>query len=369
MGATTATTEPAVVHVFDRSGREIGPDDSSDSGADSINIPDNVLLTGIRDYSQEDQDDLLWLINWAQQALGSRERLCEKLGSDWTTIVRICQGRYGASIATFMAKVRDLRKKAAASPARAFVETCVTRKIFATLDYALSGDVDGGKLVMIVGHTRRGKSYAAREWARLNNHGKSVFVDCPESGGLKTFLAEVGRSCRIKAWRKTIDLRTCVLESFDPRRILILDEILRALPGRGSRGGPIVLEFIRRLYDTRHCGVALLVTPTFAEELQTGVLRDYLEQLVGRIEEPLVIPDAVMVQECRDIATAYRANPPADLVRLMHEIANEPGRLARLFNLLNQARLIAQAKKEPLEARHLQASLDRRNRRFAWKEE
>lgn len=338
----------------------------SQMSRDVINIPDNVLLAGIKAYSEADQDDLLWLINWAQHELGSRERLVEKLGADWSTVVRICQGKYGAGIGSFMAKVRDLRKKAAASPGRNFVETCVTRKIFETLDYALSGDVEGGRMVMVVGHTRRGKTYAAREWARINNHGTSVYVDCPESGGLKSMLREIARGCRINLGRKTADIRSRVIDSFNSRRILILDEILRELPTRGARQGPIVLEFIRRLYDVRHCAVALLVTPAFAEELQTGVLRDYLEQLVGRIEEPLVIPDKVLRQESREIATAFRSNPPADLVDLVHEQANEAGRLARLFVLLGQARLLAQKKDEPLSARHLAVAVERRNRRFQW---
>jgi hypothetical protein len=336
---------------------------------DVINIPDNVLLDGIKTYSQADQDDLLWLINWGQQELGSRERLCAKLQADWSTVIRVCTGKYGAGIASFMAKARDLRKKVAVSPAKTFIATCVTRKIWETLDYALSGDVDGGRMVMIVGHTRRGKSIASLEWARLNNHGTSVYVDCPESGGLKAMLQEIAKSCRINLGRKTADIRTRVIGSFNSRRILILDEILRELPTRGCRAGPIVLEFIRRLYDVRHCGVALLVTPAFAEELQTGALRDYLEQLVGRIEEPLIIPDKVLRQECQEIAAAYRASPPKDLVDLMHDVANEPGRLARLFYLLGQARLVAHKKDEPLSARHLLVAIERRNRRFQWPEE
>lgn len=347
------------------------PDDpASEAGMsrDIINIPDNVLLDGIKDYGEKDQDDILWLFSWAGSELRSRDKLCEMLSADWTTIVRVAQGKYGAGIASFMGKVRDLRERVARSGRRQFIETPLTRKVFETLDYALAGDIEGGKIVLIVGHTRRGKTESAREWAARNNHGRSVYCDCPESGGLRALMYELARSCRVNTGRKTVDLRERLIRSFNRRRIIILDEVLRLLPSRGGHGSTQVMEFVRRLHDVTRCSIALLATPAFAQEMEQGFLRDYLEQLLGRIAEPLVIPEAVGRRECRDIACGFRSNAPQELVDLVHQVANQPGKLGVLFELLRQADALAKKKKEPLSARHLAAAVERRKKRFVWED-
>jgi len=345
------------------------PAPEANMSRDTINIPDNVLLDGIKEYSEKDQDDLIWLMSWAGRELGSREQLCKMLVTDWSTVVRICQGKYSASIRNFMSKVREIRDHVTKGGAKTFVDTLVTRKIFDTLDYALSGDIDGGKIVLISGHTRRGKSKAVREWGRQNNHGRSVYIDCPESGGLRALMHDMGKACRVNTQRRTSDLRDRLIRSFNRRRILILDEVTRLLPSRGGRYAPTVLEFIRRLHDVTHCAIALVATPVFAREMEAGYLRDYLEQLLGRIAEPLYIPDKVYKSECRDFIASFRKNPPAELVSLTHRIANEPGRLGVLFELLHQANALAKKKREQLAGKHLAAAYQRRKKRFVWPEE
>jgi DNA transposition AAA+ family ATPase len=336
----------------------------TDQQADAINIPDNQLLEGIKGYSAKDQQSLQWLFSWAGQELGSRQRLCEMLDSDWSTIVRISQGKYPASIASFMRKVRDLQRRVADTGPSTFVETSLTKRIFGILNYALAGDIEGGKLVLITGPSGRGKTSAAREWQRRNNHGHSIYIDPPESGGLRAFLMELSRACRISPGRKTVDLRDRIVRSFHPRRILIIDEVARLLPHGRSARLPTALEFIRRLHDAQHCAIALLATPVFSLELTSGRMRDYFEQLVGRISDPFVIPEKIARQECADIVTSFNKAPAADLVDLAHELADQVGRLRVLFELLRQAAVLAKAKKQPLNRAHLAAAAHRRQKRL-----
>ena len=340
----------------------------SKSTRDTINIPDNVLIASIKSYAQPHQDDLLWMFGWATAEAVGRERLCDLLDCDWSTLYRISTGTYGAAIDSFMQRVADLRRRVTDSGPTGFIETLVTRKVFDVLDYALAGDLDGGKIVLISGPTRRGKSVAVREWARLNNHGAAVYIDCPESGGLSALFHEIATRCRVGAARKTVDLRDRLIASFGRRRILILDEVARLLPSR-DRGNARELEFIRRLHDVQHCAVALVCTPVFPREMASGWLRDYLEQLLGRIAEPLYIPERVYKSEVAEILKAFNPDPAPDLVALAHRIANEPGRLGVLFELLRQAAALAKRKKEPLNERHLSAAAQRRRNRYTWPEE
>jgi len=335
---------------------------------DCINIPDNVLQKSIQGYSQEDQDDLQWLFSYATQELGnSRDRLCEILQADWSTVFRVATGSYPASIANFMEKVRDMKRRVNATVTdTGFVETMVSRKIFDVLDYALAGDINGGKIVLITGSSRRGKTTIIQEWCRRNNHGKSVYIDAPESGGMRAILYEIADACRVNKGRKTSDLRERVIGSFNRRRILIVDEIARLVP-KNREPKVTELEFLRRLHDKTGCAIAICATPVFEHMVDTSRMHDFLEQLVGRIAEPLKIPENVYRDECRAFLKAFGADQ-ADkpLLDLTHQIANSTGKLGILFELLNQAAALAKATNTPLSHAHLSAAYKRRSNKFAW---
>jgi DNA transposition AAA+ family ATPase len=333
--------------------------------ADIINIPDNVLQRGCAAYADRDQEDIQWLFSYATQELGgSRQRLCEAVGYEWSALFRIATGGYGASIDKFMVAVRDLKRRYLQSSNSGFVETPVTRKVFEVLDYALAGDLAGGKIVLIVGTSRRGKTETIREWCRRNNHGRSVYVDTPESGGMRSLLYEIADACRINKARKTADLKDRVIQSFGPRRILILDEIARLMP-RGRELKFTELEFIRRLHDKTHCAIALCATPVWENMVDAPRFQAYLEQLIGRVADPLRIPDAVSTGECRAILTAYHAEIDSRLLSLSAAIANDRGRLGVLFELLEQSAALARSRNSRISYEHLHAAAMRRKDRFS----
>jgi len=330
--------------------------------ADAINIPDNVLMHGMQGYSASDQEDLLWLFGWATDEGLSRSRLCELLESDWSTVIRVAQGKYSAGIGKFMSRVRLLRERAEHSVNTGFIETPVTERIFDLLNYALAGDIRGGKMVMICGHSGRSKTESALEWCRRNNHGRAVYVECPVGGGRRALLQGVASKSRINLGRKSADIMDRIAKSYSSRRILVIDEVARLLPRGRRRGIPDELEFIRWLHDQSKCAVALFATWQFAEEISSGSMEVYFEQLLGRIADPLYLPQEVMISECRAICQAYVSRPSAELVKLAHTIANQPGRLRILFELLEQSAILARAKKEKLQARHLTAAWKRRSK-------
>lgn len=337
---------------------------------DNINIPDNVLQAGCAAYSEQEQDDVQWMFTFARTELrGSRERMCETFDMDWSTIVRVAQGKYGAKLDGVIDRIRDVRRRFQESGSTGFVETVVTRKIFETMDYALAGNMDGGRIVMISGSSRRGKSEAAKEWCRRNNHGHSVYIDCPVSGGIRSLMQEIADKIGVNCARRTSDLQERVMASFHRRRILVVDEVLRMLPNRRGDRRPIELEFIRRMHDVTRCAIALIATPVFEHEMQSGSLRSYLEQLVGRIADPLCIPERVYRSEAEDICRAFTKHPTAALVTLTHRLANEHGKFGVLFELLRQASGAAKRRGEEMTEAHLAAAYRRRKDRMQWPEE
>jgi DNA transposition AAA+ family ATPase len=350
-------------------------DDSSPEetgrGPDAINIPDHALHSGIEEYSQAEQDAILWMFAYARSDLdNSRERLCTALGCDWTTVMRIASGKYSASLDGFIKLIADLRAREQTTVNSSFVETVVTRKIHETLDYAVAGDNEGGHMVMICGGARRGKSRSVLQWCRQDsNRARAVYIDCPESGGLHEFKVEIAKAIGVSRKKYGHDLRSRIFRSFSRRRILIVDEIFRAVPSPRSQCRPLILEFIRRLHDVTHCAVALVATPVFKHELEAGPMQDYMEQLLGRISDPLVIPRSVLRSEVAEICKGFAPDPSPELVTIATEIANVPGKLKVLFELLGHAAKLARKKGAPVDHAMLKAAWERRKNRVKWPEE
>jgi DNA transposition AAA+ family ATPase len=331
---------------------------------DHINVPRTELLAGIAGYEQAAQDDLLWLHGYACDALrGSRSALVEWLGVDWTTIWRIWQGTYGANIASVLERVRHRRQQAVVSGRTGFVETVVTKRIWATCDIARAQNA----IVMVTGRSGRCKTHSVREWQRGNNHGRSLYVECPVSGGFRALLESIAKSAGIGIGRNNNDLMAHIERSFDYRHTLIFDEVARLLPNKTSNIA--ALEFIRRLHDACGCGVVLVATDTFPREMRAGRLSEWFEQLYGRIEVTLAIPERVSRTEAAEICAAFCSGDPSpEMVKEALGIGNSAGRVRLLFTLLRHSAQLASRKGEALDAEHLRSARDFRDSLNRWED-
>lgn len=330
---------------------------------DHMNIARTEVLAGIAGYPQEQQDLLMWLHGYALDVLrGSRSALVDWLQVDWTTVTRIWRGTYGADIAQFCRRVEHLRRRGELSGSTQFVETEVTRRIFATCDIAHAQNA----MTMIVGPSGRSKTHACREWQRRNNHGASIYIECPVAGGLRALLDAIARASGTGLNHPNRELMQILERSFDYRHTLIFDEVARLLPARSTSITP--MEFIRRLHDLCRCGVVLIATDVFPAEMRGGRLREWFEQLDGRISVCLRVPDRVTRSEAGDICAAFTPDPQPDLIAEARRIGNEHGRVRMLFTLLRQAAMLAHAKGEPLGVGHLRTAAEFRESLNRWEE-
>jgi len=360
---TRAAGETTGDQQHDAHGQD-NPAPEREMSRDVFNIPQNVILNGIKDYPEDVQLDLIWLSGYIREVLRcSRGSICERLRCDYTTVYRVFTGSYRAKVDKFMASVRRLKEKAS-QPGGEFVETIVTRKVFQTLDLSR----DHHSMVLIAGAPRRSKTVAVQEWQRRNNHGRAVYIDAPAVGGSRNLLFALAKKQNINVSRNALELAIRLDNSFDERNVILLDEVRRLLP-QGRSFDVTALEFVRRLHDVTGCGVAFIGTDVFMHEIEHGRLSRYLEQIVGRIEETLYIPDKVSYSEAGDICRGFNPNAEVDLIRLAMEIANTRGRNGILFMLLRDAARIAQKKKEPLSASHLAAARAYRENMHRWPDE
>jgi DNA transposition AAA+ family ATPase len=328
---------------------------------DHLNIPRTEILAGISGYTAEQQDMLLWLHGYAIDILhGSRSALIEWVQVDLTTVTRIWRGTYGADIAKFCERLQHLRRRAEITGSTKFVETEITRRIHTACAIARTQNA----ITMVVGASGRSKTHSCREWQRRNNHGLSSYIECPVSGGLRGLLDAIARASGVGLNHPNNELMSILERSFDYRHTLIFDEVARLLPARSTSIHPI--EFIRRLHDCCNCGIVLIATDVFPSEMRGGRLRQWFEQLDGRITLTLRLPDKVSRSEAAEICSAFTAEPAADLIQEARRIANTQGRVRVLFTLLRQAAMLAQAKSEALAAGHLRTACEVRESLNRW---
>lgn len=226
------------------------------------------------------------------------------------------------------------------------IETLLTKEIFKTLDYAKNRRC----CVLIQGRTGRGKSEAARAWCRKRK--EAYYIDCPAEGGRPALAAAIAE---VSGAPSLGDLAPWLAGR---KGTIVLDEVARLIPTqKGDRAA--TLEWLRRLHDESGVALAFVATDFFIRTCSGGSMGAYLEQLVGRFRDSLLIPDYVSEDEARDIVTLVMPEPPQEAVAWAAKVANEPGKggARRLWWLLDDAMDIARQTKRAIDVPFLSAVL------------
>jgi len=322
---------------------------------DTIALTREDILAGTAAYPPDRQDDLLWLYGYAcEQLHGSCSAVTEFVGVHWITIWKIWLGKYQAGIEQYADRVRHLRRKVELSQKTAFVETVITAKIMKVCDVAR----DQGCMVMVSGPSGRSKTITVREWQRVNNHGRTFYIYAPEAGGFRAFLETLGRAVNASPKAANFDLMRAVERGLDYRNVIIVDEVAHLMP-RGRTNSIQALEFLRGLHDRTGCGVVLVCTELFPDEMAGGRWSRWFEQILGRVELHLKLPAEFSRREVADICSAYVQDPDPELCKTARQIANaRRGGVRDLFRHLGRAAQAAARLGETLSARHLAAAYE-----------
>jgi DNA transposition AAA+ family ATPase len=165
------------------------------------------------------------------------------------------------------------------------------------------------KLRCIFGPSQIGKTTAAEEYARLHNHGETKFLRMPTRGSLGDFLEECAIRLSLGVQSKTRDLRRRVIDCFDERMLLIVDECHECLRSHYSDRSLATLDFIREIYDRRKCGVVLIGTDIFRLGLRSHKI---LRQLWLRGYRPLQLPPTPSAANLAEFAAHFGLAPAED---------------------------------------------------------
>jgi len=304
-------------------------------------------------YTPEQGELLAWLLAdyLPGYCSGDRLSLCSELRVTWSVIARLANGSYTGDVAPVFRRIDRLRWRHRLRPGGGLIETCVVCEMRKVADLALQRRA----ITMIWGTTGRSKTTAVRAWVR-DHHDESLYVEVSTMGGIPQLMRDILTAAG-RPEDYTHNLAACrdaVVRACDGR-VLVLDEVARLL--RGDRQQVVKrLDWLRELHEELDMGLVFVATKDWVTTLSIGALRQYLEQLVGRIADTLHIPDTVSWQEAGEIAAGLVPDPDADLVDACHRIANGDGKVRTLLeHIAPDALLLAADDGRSLTADDLQA--------------
>jgi len=326
-----------------------------------INIPLN--LENWQTLDQEVQEALLWFHQHVLDEGLSWEECEQALGYDNSTIFRVLKGNYSGSWPNIVKAIFSYKKiieQRGKIQRGEFVETPVTRMIWAALDYAVANN----SITIIAGASGHGKTISAEQWRDRHNHGRSVMIEAPPVGGTRDFLRVICESLGVNKNMAVSQMREAILRGFNKNRMLIVDEAHRLLPN-DYRRSPEKIDFLRYIHDRTGCAVALLATNRLDEEMNKSTYM--FEQVLGRVGLPVRLPKVTAEPHFLPLLRQYIPRPTKEFVKLCHDLVNDKlpaqkGRLRLLHQVLRVASRIANDSKQPLDESHFYTALATREK-------
>lgn len=276
----------------------------------------DVVAAATSDLDDRDRDALRWVAQYGRAKNLTHDEIAAKLrkpdGSAYSgdSLYQALTGRREPeqlkNLVAAIIKFRDIEEARAGQVESGFIATAISRRVFSACRRAFLRR----KVVFIWGESQIGKTTALREYARTHNHGETIYVRMPTGGSLDSFMREVATVLGIPTGNRAEDLRRRIIECFDDRMLLIIDEAHECLSEHYSqKRGIRTLNYIREIFDRRGCGVVLSATNVFRDALLRGPHARNLRQLWLRGMAPLQLPDRPGKPDLAAFAAAYGLGP------------------------------------------------------------
>ncbi len=199
-------------------------------------------------------------------------------------------------------RLRDVEIERAGQVRVAFIETSLAQRIFTVCRRAFLRQ----KIVMVYGDSQIGKTSALLAYKERHNHGETKYVRMPPGGGYDPFVRELAEELGLPVHSRSEDLRRRILDCFDSRMLLIVDECEECLVDRpGSTKGVTTLNFIREIHDKKKCGIVLAGANIFKRRLLHGHNSPSMQRLIRRGMIPLQLPANPPQADLALFAVAY----------------------------------------------------------------
>lgn len=258
----------------------------------------------------ERKETLLWCFNWCvMRGIGFPD-FAKQVGYAENTLYKIYTGRHtdpatGAQydipekLWQAAGDFRNLELRKAKLGDTAFVATPTARRIWEGCDLARESRTP----VFIYGASHIGKTWALRQYAMDNNHGRTALVRVPGKAGLAGLVKAMAEALGVSSKANTPAMIERIKRALAPNHVMILDEVHQLQYTYRRESFFACVEVIREIYDSVECGMVLCTTNVFRSRFESA-RKEELEQLFRRGVHQVQLGDIVRVEDLKPILTS-----------------------------------------------------------------
>ena len=249
-----------------------------------------VFEHAVAELPEPQKETLQWWFYHGRENDLSLTSLGRKAGVSATSLSRAFRGAYAADLANLcetLTAARENLTQMVRNPD--FIMTSLAKEMWEIFDTAR----DLETIELLYGPKGIGKTVVAKEYKRLNNHGKTHYHRCSPGMTFGQFVTSLAASMGIPSHRHShLRLRGKIIAVLAAgKRLLILDELHQLFlrkPRSEAESALLICEFIREIYDLAGCGVAMIGTRALAVDFEKHEAA--LEQLLDRALDPIDLP-------------------------------------------------------------------------------
>jgi DNA transposition AAA+ family ATPase len=245
-----------------------------------------------------------------------------------------------------------------------FVMTPTAQLIFDYINIRRAPD-RVNKFGVIIGETGTQKTASTKQFVRENNHGLCTRIEAPETPSMSQFMTDLAVSYGYSAQSSYQKKKAYVLEKVNRKKTIIIENIQQLYIEKKGASQPI-FDFLKKLQEDTGCTVIVTFTPAFEMKFMEGMHKGFFEQFVGRAggtRKFLRLAAHPTEDDVEAIAHAFKFKnldqkttwplgkdsvKNVTALEYLCMIAREPGRIRRLFEDLQDAKIEAEADEKPL---------------------
>ncbi|MGL4398819.1 MAG: AAA family ATPase [Luteolibacter sp.] len=319
--------------------------------------------------SSERKEALLWAFNWCISRGIWFGNFATQVGYAQNTLYKIYTGRHidpksgeqydvPEKLHLAVLAFRKLEIKRAKLGDTEFVVTPAVTRIWNGCDLARESRTP----VFIYGASHIGKTWALRQYAIDNNHGRTVLVRVPSKAGLAGLVKALAEALGVSAKSNTPAMIERIKKALAPNHLVIFDEVHQLQYTYRKESFFACIEVIREIYDHVECGIVLCTTNVFRTRFESAQ-KEELEQLFKRGVHKVQLGDIVRTEDLKPILAKVNLPWPGRRFtvevegvkdqphEVLRKLAREGG-LKAITERIRYGRLIAGKQNEPLSWSH-----------------
>ena len=257
--------------------------------------------------SSERKEALIWAFGWCISRGIWFGTFANQVGYAQNTLYKIMTGRHidpktgeqydiPEKLHLAVLAFRRLELKRAKLGDTEFVVTPSVKRIWQGCDLARESRTP----VFIYGASHIGKTWALREYAIANNHGRTVLVRVPSKAGLAGLVKALAEALGVSAKANTPAMIERIKRALAPNHLVIFDEVHQLQYTYRKESFFACIEVIREIYDHVECGIVLCTTNVFRTRFESAQ-KEELEQLFKRGVHKVQLGDIVRTEDLKPI--------------------------------------------------------------------